>query len=98
MKRRLKNPYGKGRRFEYKTRDELKKAGFYVVRQAKSAFPDLFAFNQRGLIVVECKVGGRLTRTEKNKLREFRKLNCKTYLAHPVREGRHVKVKFKEEF
>ena len=97
MKRRIKT-FAKGRRFEYKTRDELKKAGFYVIRQAKSAFPDLVAIGIQGTIVVECKVGGRLSKEEKNKLREFRKLGVKTYLAHPVRDGRRVLVKFKEAF
>jgi len=64
--------YAKGRRFEYEVRDDLK-SGFFIVRQAKSAFPDLIGIRKLTgkKICIECKVNGRLSKKEKNKLIEI---------------------------
>jgi len=52
--------YAKGRKFEYKVRNFFEKKGFYVVRSAKSSFPDLIViapkdFFQGEAIFIECK-------------------------------------------
>jgi len=95
--------YLKGRRFEYKVIKELRSYGFFVVRQAKSAFPDIVAVqkpakNKPHIVVIECKTTGRLSKKEKRALRNFRAIDIKPYLAYPVRDGRHVLVKLKEIF
>ena len=92
------NCYAKGRRLEYKTKKELECAGFFVVRQAKSAFPDIIAFRPGIIIAAECKCNGRLAKREIHNLRQIRKKGAVPYLAHPVRDGRRVKIKFKEIF
>lgn len=68
--------YKKGRRFEYKVRDLLRQFGFYVVRSAKSAFPDLVALGKNGTLLVECKVGKYLKPTEKIAMGEFYQKYC----------------------
>lgn len=68
------NPFARGRRFEYRTRDLLRKSGWYVVRQARSAFPDLIALKEGNILLVECKVDGRLSKTERTDINRLRKL------------------------
>lgn len=64
----MSHPYVKGRAFEYRVRDYLKKKGFFVVRQARSAFPDLIALKKSRVVFVECKVDGRLSKREREEL------------------------------
>jgi len=50
--------YIKGYRFEMRVKKDLERAGFYVIRQGKSRFPDLICFPPNGIgktTVVECK-------------------------------------------
>jgi len=60
----------KGYRLECKVRNYFKKIGFFVVRQAKSAFPDIVAINKDTKIFCECKnrKKGDLSKKEKQKL------------------------------
>lgn len=58
-------PYTKGRTFEYRVRDYLRKRGFFVVRQTKSTFPDLIAMRKGKVLLIECKVNGQLSREER---------------------------------
>jgi len=62
--------YVKGRNFEYRVRDQLRKDGFVVLRQAKSSFPDLYAIRfgndlRHDIRIVECRVDGYLSPRER---------------------------------
>lgn len=59
------NPYARGRRFEYRTRDYLKRLGWFVVRQPRSSFPDLIALKAGAILLVECKLDGHVPSTER---------------------------------
>lgn len=63
--------YEKGRNFEYRVKKYLIENGFFVVRAAKSSFPDILAVRKSTgkKICVECKVNGYLTEQEKLKLK-----------------------------
>jgi len=82
------NPYQRGRRFEYRTRDYLRKQGWYVIRQPRSMFPDLIAFRDGTMLLVECKVHGYIAPAERRKIRKLvnRRLGGKPILASK-REG-----------
>jgi len=72
MKRKLRNPKRKGISFEREVRKYLEEAGYFVVRQAASSFPDLIAVAQTGRIYAyECKVNGKISSKEKKKLIEL---------------------------
>ena len=60
----------KGIAFERKTRHYLESLGFWCIRQAASAFPDLIAISPlRTVYVIECKLKPEyLTRAEKNEM------------------------------
>jgi Holliday junction resolvase len=62
------NPYRRGRRFEYRTRDYLRKQGWYVVRQPRSMFPDLLAFREGAILLVECKLRGYMPPAERRSI------------------------------
>jgi len=59
------NPYRRGRRFEYRTRNYLRKLGWFVIRQARSSFPDLIALRDGSILLVECKVNGYMPSAER---------------------------------
>lgn len=65
--------YAKGRRIEYRVRDILSKAGWYVWRLAASKPFDLIAIKDGKILIIECKRQSSLTRLEKNKLLEIAK-------------------------
>jgi Holliday junction resolvase len=65
------NPYQRGRRFEYKTQNYLRKQGWYVVRQPRSQCPDLVAFRDGTILLVECKVHGYVPPAERRKIRKL---------------------------
>lgn len=67
----MANNYAKGRRFEYEVRSKLEKHGWFVVRQAKSAFPDLIAVFKGNVYAIECKYNSALSRREREKLLEL---------------------------
>jgi len=57
--------YAKGRRFEYRAKEKLEKAGFYVMRSAGShGVFDLLAVKPGVVLGVQCKENGRLTKAE----------------------------------
>lgn len=50
------NNYTRGRAFEYRVRDFFRKRYYYVVRSAKSSFPDLLVLSPDGhSSFIECK-------------------------------------------
>lgn len=65
---RVCNPYLRGIRFEYRTRNYLRKQGWYVVRQPRSMLPDLIAFRNGSILLIECKVHGYLSPAERRKM------------------------------
>jgi Holliday junction resolvase len=85
----MNSSYRKGYNFERKVKADLEKKGLFVLRQGKSAFPDLVAIplssNKlcRTPLLVECKYGKHpnLSRAEKEQFVELRKLNARCYLA-----------------
>lgn len=61
--------YRLGRAFEYRTRDALRKAGFFVLRAPASRSPiDLLAVRRGVCLFVQCKTGGSLPPREWNEL------------------------------
>jgi len=62
------NPYRRGRRFEYRTRDYLRKLGWFVIRQSKSSFPDLIALRYGSILLIECKVNGYMPPAERRRI------------------------------
>jgi Holliday junction resolvase len=63
-----KTAYAKGRSFEYKVKRYLENNGYLVVRSAKSAFPDLTAIRHGKVFLIECKVNGSLSWSDRIKL------------------------------
>jgi len=63
--------YRKGRRFEYELINILREKGYFVIRQAKSSFPDIIAFKGKKAIAIECKVNKNISRQELQKLLEL---------------------------
>ena len=59
------NPYRRGRMFEYRTRDYLRGFGWFVIRQPRSAFPDLVALKNGTILLIECKLHGYLPSAER---------------------------------
>lgn len=53
--------YRLGRQFEYRTRDHLKKLGYFVMRSPASRSPlDLVAIRKGAVLFIQCKRGGQL--------------------------------------
>ena len=83
----IKQAYRKGRRFEYRVKDFLEKQGFFVLRQAKSSFPDLFAIklkrnNSYEIKLVECRINGYINVDEKARLCNLAKrIKAKPFIA-----------------
>jgi len=65
--------YARGRRVEYKVKDILSKAGWYVWRLAASKPFDLIAIKNGEILIIECKRQSSLTKLEKTKLLEIAK-------------------------
>lgn len=59
----IRNPKAKGARFEREVKKIFENDGWFVVRQASSAFPDLLAEKKHRKIAIECK-------TNKNDLKK----------------------------
>lgn len=93
------NSYKKGRRFEYKVRDYLISKGFFVVRQAKSAFPDLLAINKGICHAIECKVNKYLSKKEKEGLAKlYKEHRIFPWLAYQKKEGRKSVIKLERAY
>lgn len=86
----LKNKRAKGTQFEHRVRDYFREGGFFVVRQASSAFPDLIVFKKvkyslgTNAMFVECKVNGNLSKEEIEKLIKLREeFSVRIFKAYP---------------
>ena len=97
MPRKYKTtPYRRGYVFEKRVQKEFEKSGFYVIRQGKSAFPDLIIIGPQvkdgftHVIMCECKVGKYLSKEEKLKAQGFIKLGFPFIVAS--REGRKIMI------
>jgi Holliday junction resolvase len=60
--------YHRGLRFEYRVQRWLRRKGWFVVRQPRSAFPDLVALDKGRVMLIECKMGGSLSRKERREI------------------------------
>lgn len=88
----MNKSYEKGKRFEYEVRDLLRLWDFFVIRQAKSSFPDLIAIRKTTgkTVCVECRFNGNIKKEEKDFLLKLHKnYGMHPYLAY--REKREVK-------
>lgn len=86
-------PYNRGRRFEYRVRDYLKRRGYYTVRSAKSGtITDLIALRDGKILLIQCKVDKYLKREEKEKLREAEEIT-KGLGIIAYREGRKLRFR-----
>jgi hypothetical protein len=86
----------KGYRFETRVRKALQKVGYLVIRQHKSAFPDLICIQDTtratvmddlqddlsGPTFIECKVGGWLSPEERERFKPYEK-HGNTIMARP---------------
>jgi Holliday junction resolvase len=68
---RKTHPYKRGYAFERRVRLRLEKEGWFVVRQGKSAFPDLVCLKKGAIMFVECKVDGYLNPSDRKRLAEI---------------------------
>ena len=86
---RKTHPYRRGYTFERRVRAHLEKDGWFVVRQGKSAFPDLICLKKGKVMLVECKVDGYLRPEERRKLSETStKTGAESVIAS--REGKKI--------
>jgi Holliday junction resolvase len=86
--------YIAGRRFEYSVKEYFQRKGFFVVRQAKSAFPDIVAIKGVRVLLVECKVNGYLRRGEKRALLNLARMHkIEPILAYRSRENGRISFK-----
>jgi Holliday junction resolvase len=69
--------YAKGRRLEYKIRDKYRQQGYFVIRQAKSTFPDLICIGYNEIVFIECKFNGYISLQEQMKIEEIEKIMSK---------------------
>jgi len=65
--------YERGRRFEWRVRDLLRKKGFAVFRCAGSKPVDLIALRRGRIVLVECKSDGRIDQRQLKKLESLAK-------------------------
>ena len=88
----MSTPYVRGRVFEYRVRDYLDRKGFFVVRQARSAFPDIVALKKGRILLVECNVKGNLSPRERQELLLLtQRLGGQAYVA--LRKGRQLRFR-----
>jgi len=101
IKRKFKtSPYKRGYKFEKRVQRFYEEIGFFVVRQGKSAFPDLIVISEaftslhggHSVTMIECKINGIISKQEKERARELIKKGFMFKVAY--REGK--KLLFKE--
>jgi len=85
--------YSKGAHFERRVKKYLEEKGKCVIRQAKSAFPDLWIVSPKEAIPIECKVNGYLSKEDRKKARELFFKHGFRYLYVFYREKRKIKSK-----
>gem|GEM_PF-1998050 len=83
------NPFEKGRRFEYRTRSHLSRLGWFVIRQPRSASPDLLALRKGIILLVECKIRGYIPPKQRRRMMRLTKSNpgAKAVLAMKSENG-----------
>lgn len=84
--------YRRGHRFELRVRRHLESLGWVVFRSAGSRSPaDLIALRAGEVSLIQCKVGGSITKAEREHLAVLAKeLCCRAQLAY--REGKKLKL------
>jgi len=91
----------KGIRFEREVKKYFKSKGCFVIRQSASQFPDLIVIyplsdntRRKRFYAVECKIDGKLSKTEKQKMVDlYHKYGLIPILAHRVQgKGVYFKV------
>jgi Holliday junction resolvase len=87
----------KGKRLEYEFRDYLRKAGWFVVHQPVSRFPDIVAFKKGRGIAVEIKVAKKVSRKEQRQLLQLkRKFEFMPMRGFAVKENGRKMLMFEE--
>jgi Holliday junction resolvase len=84
------NPYIRGMRFEYRTRDFLRKAGWFVFRQPRSLFPDMVALKDGAVLLVECKLNGRMPSVQRKRMVRIARMQAKGKAVLASRNGRGI--------
>ena len=82
--------YIKGYNFERRVRQFLEREGYFVMRNPKSRFPDGLAVNRKDIFLYECKVNKYLSKEEKKKAEELKRLTGLKFVVF-YREGRKIK-------
>ena len=77
-------PYRKGYNFERRVLKHFEKQGWYVIRQGKSRFPDLWLLKPNEVIPIECKVNKYLSKKEKEQVRNLLNIGFEFYVAYRV--------------
>lgn len=96
LKRECMNTRAKGSRFEREVRKVLERDGYFCVRQAASAFPDLIAIaDNKKAYFIECKVNKYITKKEKEDLIEMKKYGG-IAVAWPEYVGRKKVICFRD--
>jgi len=73
MATRKINSYRKGYKLELLARDYYRQKGCFVIRQAKSSFPDLIVISpNKHILFVECKWNGKLSKEEFERAQELK--------------------------
>jgi len=82
----------KGARFERLVKHRLEAEGWFVVRQAASAFPDLIAIKKNEACFIECKTNKYISSKEKSALKKLSYFGL-PYIAYPIKEkGKSVVI------
>lgn len=81
--------YRKGYNFERRVKQFLEREGYLVMRNAKSRFPDGLAVRKGDIFLYECKVNKYLSKEEKKKAKELKKLTGLRFVVF-YREGKKI--------
>jgi Holliday junction resolvase len=92
---RLSKRYGHGASFEYRVRNYYKKLGYFVLRSPHSSgFADLVAIRQGEVLLIQCKMAGKLRRREKEGLfRLARSIGAKPLMVAKERPSNALIIK-----
>jgi len=85
--------YRKGYNFERRVKQYLEDKGYFVMRNPKSRFPDGLAVNKEDIFLYECKVNKYLSKEEKKKVKELKKITGLKFVVF-YREGNKLKKYF----
>ena len=84
------NNYARGANFERRVQDEYEKSGWFVIRSAGShSWIDLVALKAGEVLLIQCKIDGRLSPAERQQLQELaRDTGCQVWMYS--RDGRKI--------